>query len=124
VQLFLSGIEFELADKIGSKKGVDFATGCLRDQNKWKWKPLHLQMNFHNETTAVEEPGNSEINRHHRNFLRYFFACIVNSRCCRRNPILKRELDSSFPQQALPQLLLPAALEADILQYDKVIVEA
>jgi hypothetical protein len=29
-----------------------------------------------------------------------------------------------FPQQALPQLLLPAAPEADVLQYDHVIVEA
>ena len=45
--------------------GVDFATGCVRDQNKRKWKPLHRQMNLSHETAAVEEPGNSEINRHH-----------------------------------------------------------
>jgi hypothetical protein len=41
-----------------------------------------------------------------------------------RNPISKRELDSTFPQQALLQLLLPAVLEADVLQYDQVTVEA
>jgi hypothetical protein len=48
----------------------------------------------------------------------------VNDWCCGRNPISKRELDSTFPQQALPQLLLPAALEAAVLQYDQVIAEA
>jgi len=45
VQLFLSGIEFEFADKIRSMKGVDYATGCVRDQNKRKWKPLHFADN-------------------------------------------------------------------------------
>ena len=58
-------LEFELADKIGSMKGVDFATGCIRDQNKQKWKPLHLQMNLLRAAAAVEEPGNSEISWHH-----------------------------------------------------------